>query len=174
MTRTSTWILSRYIISHFDFCLNASKLLLCKKCFFSLKKGFGAAFVRLREGGFPMVSHHFRAIFKPSMSHLQMISFWWVIFKKEIRHVNFQNGKIFSIGKYVRRSAVSNLDLSGMSGQKPKVKPEFNLLRIHISSQFKRQRRPLTYNRFQRNISTFFLLFYVNPTNFDPFWACKG
>ena len=45
-----------------------------QKIIFS-QKGLGAAFVRLREGGFPMVSHHFRAIFKPSMSHPQMISF---------------------------------------------------------------------------------------------------
>ena len=45
------------------------------KNIFSLKKGLGAAFVRLREGGFPNMSHHFRAIFKPSMSHPQMISF---------------------------------------------------------------------------------------------------
>ena len=48
-----------------------------------------------------------------------------------------------------------------MSGQKPKVKPEFNLLRIHISSQFKRQRRPLTYNRFQRNISNAFFFYFM-------------
>ena len=89
--------------------------------------------------------------------------------------LTFKTEKIFSNDLLVNMSAhvPGNFELSG---QVPKVKPEFNLLRIHIfEANSRKQRRPLTYNRFQSNIlNALFLLFYANSTNSDPFCSYKG
>ena len=141
MTRTSTWILSRYIISHFDFSSEIIHQIFSKKLF--SEKRVWCGFCPTAWGrGFSMMSHYFRAIFEPSMSHPQTISFWWVILKKRSDMLTFKTEKNI----FIRNDPLVNTCMSAMlpivpsvmapSGQKVKVKKGINLLRIHIWCQF--------------------------------------